>query len=517
MKTFLLQRDADFDPQQPLPAEAGALTQDLELETLFQAMASGDEFVHDIVRKVVLSASNGDVETVRYRQEILKDCLDNPQLVRSLYELAVEALSREKKEYWTFLSRSPALVLSGSLRSLEIFVDVLRKLRDSADAEAARFSSRGFTSLFATLRKELSDEYLANVKEHLAELKFKGGVLMSARVGKGGATSELLLRKAHGESRGWLARLLGRSPPGYTFRLHPRDEAGGRILSGMHERGINLVANAVGQSRDHVQSFFVALRTELAFYLGCLNLSERLAAIREPICFPLPVPAGERRQSFAGLYDVCLALTMKKKVVANAADLHGRSLVIVTGANQGGKSTFLRSIGLAQVMLQAGMYVPAESFEADICNGVFTHYKREEDPTMKSGKLDEELARMSSIAEKIEADALVLFNESFAATNEREGSEIARQVVAALLEKRIKVFFVTHQYEFARGFFDQKTVPVAFLRAERKADGMRTYRVVEGEPLPTSFGEDLYREVFGPQPEAPPAVSKQAAAQRASR
>ncbi len=91
---------------------------------------------------------------------------------------------------------------------------------------------------------------------------------------------------------------------------------------------------------------------------------------------------------------------------------------------------------------------------------------------------------------------MVLFNESFAATNEREGSEISRQIVIALLEKRIKVFFVTHLYEFAHGFYDKKMENAIFLRAERQADGERTYKVIEGEPLQTSYGEDLYRAVF---------------------
>ena len=92
---------------------------------------------------------------------------------------------------------------------------------------------------------------------------------------------------------------------------------------------------------------------------------------------------------------------------------------------------------------------------------------------------------------------MVLFNESFAATNEREGSEIARQIIGALLENRIKVFFVTHLYEFAHGFYEKKMENVIFLRAERQTDGGRTFKIVEGEPLQTSFGEDLYNGIFG--------------------
>lgn len=103
---------------------------------------------------------------------------------------------------------------------------------------------------------------------------------------------------------------------------------------------------------------------------------------------------------------------------------------------------------------------------------------------------------MSEIVDHITPGSMLLFNESFAATNDREGSEIARQIVSALLEKGVKVFFVTHLYEFARGFLDQKLGNAIFLRAERKDDGTRTFRLLVGEPLETSYGEDLYHEVF---------------------
>jgi DNA mismatch repair ATPase MutS len=293
-----------------------------------------------------------------------------------------------------------------------------------------------------------------------------------------------------------MERLFSKKPLVYTYNIHPRDESGFRALSELKERGINLVANALAQSTDHILSFFNMLRTELAFYVGCLNLQEQLAQMGEPISFPLPTPPSERRQSFKQLYDICLALTMREKIVGNDLNADDKDLVIITGANQGGKSTFLRSMGLAQLMMQCGMFVPAESFSSNICDGLFTHYKREEDATMKSGKLDEELSRMSEIVDNITSNPMLLFNESFAATNEREGSEIARQITRALLEKGIKIIFVTHLYPFAHGFVDGKMKRAVFLRAERQDDGGRTFKLIEGEPLETSYGEDLYRAIW---------------------
>ncbi len=293
-----------------------------------------------------------------------------------------------------------------------------------------------------------------------------------------------------------MRRIFAKKPPVFTIQISDRDESGARALSELNNKGINLVANALAQSADHIISFFNMLRTELAFYVGCLNLYERLDQKGKPITFPLPVAPGERRHSFNGLYDVCLALSLEQKVVGNDANADNKDLVIITGANQGGKSTFLRSIGLAQLMMQCGMFAPAESFCSNICENLFTHYKREEDATMSSGKLDEELGRMSDIVDNITSNSMLLFNESFAATNEREGSEIARQIICALLEKRVKVFFVTHLYEFAHGFYNIKMENAIFLRAERQADGGRTFKIIEGEPLQTSYGEDLYNKIF---------------------
>ena len=320
--------------------------------------------------------------------------------------------------------------------------------------------------------------------------------MISAEPGKGNKGANYTLRKPQERKENWIERMLEQKPRSYTFHVHPRDESGARALSELNDRGINLVANALAQSTDHILSFFSMLRIELAFYVGCLNLHGKLEQKGGAMSFPLPVAPGERQHAFRGLYDACLSLSLESSIVTNDLNADHQDLVIITGANQGGKSVFLRSVGVSQLMMQCGMFVPAESFCSNICERLFTHYKREEDTTMKSGKFDEELGRMSYIVDHLTPNSMLLFSESFAATNDREGSEIARQIVSALLEKRIKIFFVTHLYEFAHGFFEKEGVNAIFLRAERQPDGGRTFKLLEGEPLQTSYGEDLYNKIF---------------------
>lgn len=495
MKAYLMHRGRDFDLAQPPPPHEAALIQDLGLETLFAAMSGGDKWLADVAGKAVL-ASSTDLQTIRYRQAILQDCLNREPVVRAIYQLAVETIEAERKNYFGSGLRYPNAVLHRSVEVLQMLVSMLRRLRTLADQHGAAFESEGFTTLFAMLRRELDDEYFATISQHLKQLKFPGGVLISAKLGEGNKGADYVLRKEHPPQGNWLSRMFAAGPPAYSFQLAERDENGARMLSEIRDQGINLVANALAQSTDHILSFFAMLRTELAFYVGCLNLHAHLSALGQPVCFPQAAALGGRQHSAAGLYDVCLALSLGRAVVGNDLHADGKDLVIITGANQGGKSTFLRSIGLAQLMMQCGMFVPATAFRADVCGRVFSHYKREEDAAMNSGKFDEELSRMSGIVDDVVPNSLVLFNESFASTNEREGSEIARQIVAALIERQVKVFFVTHQYEFAHGFQIRDLPDVLLLRAERQTDGSRTFRIVEGEPLSTSYGEDLYRRIF---------------------
>ena len=497
MKAFLLYRDRDFDMQQQLPSQAQALAQDLELQTLWSVMALGDKFFLEVAQRVLV-CSLTEPDAIRYRQHVFQDCLKNASIVREIYAIALEAIEAEKKNYLGLLVRYPSWILTRSIEVMQMFVGALKKLKRLAEKHADAFESEGFTTFFAMLNRELSEDYFARVQRHLQALKFPSGMLMSAELGQGNKGSHYMLRKPPDKKQNLIERVFAEKPLSYGFTIDERDESGSRALSDLRDRGINLVANALAQSADHILSFFTMVRTELAFYLGCLNLHGQLTQMGEPLCFPQPATPGERRLSFQGLYDVCLALTMKQKVVGNDLSASGKDLVIITGANQGGKSTFLRSIGLAQVMMQCGMFVAAESFCANVSVGLFTHNRRKEDATMKSGKLDEELSRMSKIVNQVTPHTMVLFNESFAATNEREGSEIARQIVRALLEKRIQVFFVTHLYDFAHSFYEKHMENALFLRADRQPDGRRTFRLSEGEPLQTSYGEDVYHRVFAP-------------------
>lgn len=506
MKAHLMFHERDFDPTEALPPNAKALEQDLELGVLLKVMSKEDEFLLGVARTTLLT-SRTDLETILYRQDALRDCLAHAETVRALYDTAVEAVGYQRR-HWRSTYDYPGGRLSRAVELIQALNTFLQQLRGVADADGQRFDSEAFRTFFEMIRRELDDSFFESVNEHLERLRFRDGTNISAHLGRGNRGEPLILRKSPPARRSlwqrilsdppstWFEDVWAEKPASYIFRLHPRDEAGARALSEIRDRGINLVANALDESVAHILSFFGMLRNELGFYVSCLNLADDLRTKKANFTFPEPAPLGRRRFSSKDLYDVTLAISLGRNIVGNDIVANGKSLFVVTGANQGGKSTFLRSVGVAQLMMQCGMFVGASAFAADVVDGVFTHYKREEDSSMTSGKLDEELSRMSEIADLIRTNSLFLSNESFAATNEREGSEIARQIVNALLAHEVKTVLVTHLYDLAHGFRASRSDDMFFLRAEREESGERTFRLIEGDPLETSYGEDLYHQIF---------------------
>jgi len=493
MRVLLMHPEKDFDIKVAFRENATDLVQDLELNAIINTAAAGDNLVHEAFCRALL-CQDQDATTVFYRQEVLSDCRNSPDLIRELYALASEAVEVERRAWGVWGRDEPTGVATMAVKALELAAEFLERLRAIADEHAPAFESRGFTRFFATIAEELGDDYLTRMHDQLKELHYPWGERVSAKAGAANRGLRYIARRT--PDPGLLARL-GLHRSGYGFTIPDRDEAGFQALRELENRSLREIATVTGQASGHVKAFFTQLRIELAFYVGALNLYDALEHASATVCTPTIADSGEVDFSATDLYDVALALTLERAPVPNSLDAKDKPLIVVTGANQGGKSTLLRAIGQAQLMAQTGLQVGAGKLRLNLCSGVFTHHKREEDASMESGKLDEELARMSHIADLITPGALLLCNESFASTNEREGSEIARQIVRAMLDSGIKVVFVTHQYDLAGGFWSTSHDSALFLRAEREDDGERTYKLVVGEPLPTSYGADSYRAVFG--------------------
>ncbi|WP_129658146.1 MutS-related protein [Rothia uropygialis] len=192
-----------------------------------------------------------------------------------------------------------------------------------------------------------------------------------------------------------------------------------------------------------------------------------------------------------------MALRTATAPVGNTVGIRTGSLLVITGANLGGKSTLLRALATAQLMMQAGMRTPSEQFAAVPVGRILTHWAREEDTGLTHGKLDEELDRMEQIVADIGSGDLLLCSESFASTNEAEGSQIVMEVTSALVHAGVQVRSVTHLYDFAHAVADDDSLSAVFLRASRAGTGRRSFVLEPGPPLLTNHGLDRFDRTFG--------------------
>ncbi|WP_158675583.1 MutS-related protein [Nocardia stercoris] len=486
---------APAGPAATAPVAAAAETAaDLGLDALYQAMAEQDPVVLEAVR-AVLPLSLTDAAVIRYRQQVLADCLAHPDAIRELYEIACRATGIRR--YTVGRSRRSNGMLRLALQPMTELIATLRTLREACDRHRARFDSAGLNELTGSLAAVLTDDYLHRVDTQLAALEFDHGLRFGATLGPGGTLTGLTLYDPPPPPA---RRRLGfdRARP-QSFTAPETAEPGTDPLTQLKDRALTTVAATVSHAADRIQDFFTRLRDQLAFYIGCLTLHRRLTAAGVPVCLPVVHPAGAPRLNCTGLREPGLCLSTPdpaNTVTGNDIDADGRSFLIVTGANNGGKSTFLRSVGYAQLMMQAGMFVTADHFEADVRAGVFTHFAAGEDRALTHGKLAEELARMSHLVDTLHPNSLLLCNESFAATGDRDATTIATDLFAALTTAGVKIVLVTHLTAYAHARHTLADPGDLFLRAARATDGHRSHRLTPGAPEPTAHATDLLRTVF---------------------
>jgi len=182
-------------------------------------------------------------------------------------------------------------------------------------------------------------------------------------------------------------------------------------------------------------------------------------------------------------------------IVPNDLDFDADHLVyILTGANRGGKTTVTQAVGLLFVLAQAGVYVPAESFEFIPVDSIFTHFPADEDKTMDLGRLGEECKRFKELFNQCTASSLLLLNETYSTTSFEEGYYIAKDSVKALLTKGIRTIYNTHMHKLAFDIGEineiSKNYKASSLVVKAK-DGQRSFKIEVAPPEGQSFAKDI--------------------------
>ena len=175
---------------------------------------------------------------------------------------------------------------------------------------------------------------------------------------------------------------------------------------------------------------------EVQFYLAALDYARTFESAGLSTCYPL-VDASGKHVAAIDTFDVALArrlLATQNEVVCNDFALDGNERIfVVSGPNQGGKSTFARTFGQLQYMAAVGCRVAGRAVTTYLFDSIFTHFERQEDSSALRGKLEDDIQRIHAILERATPASVIILNEIFASTTVRDASVLARRIMARIV------------------------------------------------------------------------------------
>lgn len=240
------------------------------------------------------------------------------------------------------------------------------------------------------------------------------------------------------------------------------------------------------------------LADELLFYLRFIELENQLKASGVPCCMGESSDGDTVLRDF---YNVKLAIcrgkgTVEEEIVCNDLEFTREKTVnILTGPNRGGKTIFTQGVGLAFLLYQSGVFVPAASARIRPCDGIFTHFPVEEERTVSLGRLGEEAERFNEICKMATGSSLLLFNESFATTSHSESVYIAEDVLRYLCCIGARTFFNTHMHELAEDTDKFNKAEGAICKAVsvvmENEGGRRSYKISYKAPDGKSYAHEI--------------------------
>ncbi|CAN5652256.1 DNA mismatch repair protein MutS [soil metagenome] len=218
------------------------------------------------------------------------------------------------------------------------------------------------------------------------------------------------------------------------------------MVARLHGETFDALAAFASRHAEYVDPMVERFEHEVQFYLAYIAHVRRFESLGLHFCLP-SVSTADGQISAEGVFDLALAATIQREggeIVTNDFRLSAAErLFVITGANQGGKSTFARTFGQLHHLAALGCPVPGRTATLALFDDLLTHFEREEDLRTLQGKLQEELTRLHGLLERATPRSIVIMNESFSSTATADAAELGRATLRRLLEIGVIGVYVT--------------------------------------------------------------------------
>ncbi len=471
-------------PQEP--AELAAVEpppffQDLNLDQVVTRITKGQE-EYDLAAFYYLPLR--DVAIVLYRQEIMQD-LQNQAVMdamnlfsEKMREMRAAIVQSEKIHYYKlavqrrFLDAAKVYSeavdgLQQSLHSLGVNSRGLCAFRDYLDVYSTSAPFRDLAGQAQALASDLSEiRYAVMIKD--------GGVTVRNHEGEADysvAIEETFAKFRRGSKHEHWVEL-----PRWDGMNHIEAQIQDRVAL-LYPDVFRRLKEFYNSHQEFVEKKIGRFDGEVQFYVAYLAFVKRLRNAGLSFCEPL-ISTTSKEVAGSNCFDVALAaklLDERQKVVCNDFDLHGpERIFVVSGPNQGGKTTFARMFGQIHYLASLGCLVPGKGVRAFLSDQLFTHFERSEQAANLRGKLQDDLLRIHAILERATSNSILIINEIFSSTSVRDALYLSKKILRQISDRDSLSVCVTFLDELAS--LDQKTVSVVSV-VDPENPAVRTYKL----------------------------------------
>lgn len=477
-----------------------------------------------------------DSEIINYRLDVLEDFMNVPKLAVTVKKTVDIMLENDRKNIYRLSNPDSFSTLAEALEAYEAYVECMEILHKFYGENKDRLHSAGVRSMFAYFEEQYSDEHYAALKKETSKLReMIKGRIRSVTVAIN--LDETLVPVSAG--------IIEISPEPYILKpslldriiYHGANFQTGKVLKSVKnkyvgnnidgEKNINAADKALFEELGSITEGYVdklcevlseyqkitlkdmySISYQLEHYLGAIELINLCNNSGLKMCRPVIKDAPTE---ISGLFDPIyfreartynMHNKQQKQIVTNDITFgKDADFYILTGANNGGKTTFIRAVGICFAMAQAGLYVPAESCTLCPADYIYTHFPKEEQTGINASRFTTEIKEFKTISDTITDRSLLFMNESIQSTTPQECVDIAGEMVRIFARIGARGIFATHLLELAEKVDElnngELRSKLESLTVETdEATGERKYKVRKGRPSHHSYAKTILDE-FG--------------------
>ncbi|MCL2070842.1 MAG: hypothetical protein FWH07_01235 [Oscillospiraceae bacterium] len=471
----------------------------------------------------LLCENNTDSELILYRQDILQDFINNPKLEHTLQETIQKLFFSFKTVGRNYGSTHSFFELNENLKILKSYIYSIEKLHEIYNTSYTTLKSTGLKKLMDLFEETYHSKNFIKVRhevDYLRQALANGIKSITVAINLDDEMNPvqavlLSTNRKHYREKGLFDSFMNKEVPENitTNSLTSMYDRNGALdytnkkifdeinkISCDYRKRMNVALVSFAKSNAE---YVMDLAPQIDFYSGARKLIELMANRGLTMCRPEIAPIDERVTLLNETYDLVFAHKYKPgksedKIVTNTCEMDNEGRIfILTGPNNGGKTTYVRGIGICNILAQAGLHVPAKTARISPVDYIFTHFPKEEEVGVNTSRFTNECKDLKNTAENATKYSLLLLNESISSTTPTECLYVAQEMMKIFCYIGVRGLFATHMLDLAYQSNEinlevKGESKLGSITVGRDENGERDYKVVKGLPQKSSYAIDIF-------------------------